>query len=92
MMCCLRAAGAGQPKTMRAPSSTVSKFLVDSKVIDQPLTWAQVKGTFERTAPLVKDAYQQMGSKPPEAEFMRTDAGDLRGLPAWEISQWTERS
>jgi ABC-type nitrate/sulfonate/bicarbonate transport system substrate-binding protein len=70
----------------------VSKFLVDSKVIDQPLTWAQVKGTFERTAPLVKEAYQQMGSKPPEAEFMRSDTGDLRGRPAWEISKWTERT
>ena len=70
----------------------VSKFLVDSKVIDQPLTWAQVKGTFERTAPLVKEAYAMMGSKPPEAEFIRTDTGDLRGRPVWEISDWTERS
>jgi ABC-type nitrate/sulfonate/bicarbonate transport system substrate-binding protein len=70
----------------------VSKFLVDSKVIDEPLTWAQIKGTFERTAPLVKEAYQRMGSKPPESEFMRTDTGDLRGRPVWEMSEWTERS
>ncbi len=70
----------------------VSKFLVDSKVIDEPLTWEQVKGTFERTAPLVKQAYEQMGSKPPEAEFVRTDTGDLRGKPVWEMSQWADRT
>ena len=70
----------------------VSKFLVDSKVIDEPLTWAQVKGTFDRTAPLVKQAYEQLGSKPPEAEFMRTDTNDLRGKPVWEMAQWADRT
>ena len=42
----------------------MSKFLVDSKVIEEPLTWEQVKGTFERTAPLVKQAYVLMGRMP----------------------------
>lgn len=68
----------------------VSKQLVASKILDQPLTWAQVKGSFEQTAPLAKEAYARMGSKPSEAEFMRTDTGDLRGRPMWEISNWTE--
>jgi ABC-type nitrate/sulfonate/bicarbonate transport system substrate-binding protein len=70
----------------------VSKFLVDSKVIEQPLAWAQVKNAFARTAPLVKEAYERLGSKPPSAEFMRTDVADLRGLPLWEMNRWTERS
>jgi ABC-type nitrate/sulfonate/bicarbonate transport system substrate-binding protein len=69
-----------------------SKYLVDSKVIDKPLSWTQVKSSFERTAPLVKEAYERMGSKPAAAEFTRTDASDLRGLPVWEMNQWVERS
>ena len=70
----------------------VSKFLVGSKVIDKPLTWTQVKNSFARTAPLVKEAYDHLGGKPPEAEFMRTDVKDLRGRPVWEMSQWANRS
>lgn len=69
-----------------------SKYLVDNKVIEQPLTWAQVKNAFARTAPLVKEAYERMGSKPAAAEFTRTDVADLRGRPVWEIDRWTERS
>jgi ABC-type nitrate/sulfonate/bicarbonate transport system substrate-binding protein len=70
----------------------VSKFLVDDKVIDEPLTWDQVKGAFARTEPLVKEAYQRLGSKPPHSEFMRTDVKDLRGRPVWEMDSWTARS
>lgn len=70
----------------------VSKFLVDNKVIDKPLTWKQVKDSFTRTAPLVKQAYERSGSKPADAEFTRTDVGDLRGPPIWEMDRWGERS
>lgn len=70
----------------------VSKYLVETKAIDKPLTWTQVKGAFERTAPLIKQAYDRLGSKPAEAEFVRTDTTDLRGRPAWEMDKWTERS
>jgi ABC-type nitrate/sulfonate/bicarbonate transport system substrate-binding protein len=70
----------------------VSKYLVDSKVIEQPLTWAQVKNAFARTAPLVKQAYERLGSQPASSEFSRTDTADLRGLPVWEMDRWTERS
>ncbi|MGQ0652266.1 MAG: ABC transporter substrate-binding protein [Betaproteobacteria bacterium] len=69
-----------------------SKYLVQSKVIDKPLTWAQVKSAFARTAPLVKQAYERMGSKPAAAEFTRTDTNDLRGLPVWEMNRWGERT
>lgn len=69
-----------------------SKYLVDNKVIEAPLQWAQVKGAFERTAPLVKQAYERLGSKPAAAEFMRTDVSDLRGMPLWQMNQWADRS
>ena len=69
-----------------------SKYMVANKVIEQPLTWAQVKGAFSRTAPLVKQAYERMGSKPAAAEFTRTDTSDLRGRPLWELDKWADRT
>ena len=69
-----------------------SKYLVDNKIIEKPLEWSQVKNAFALTAPLVKQAYDQMGAKPAESEFLRTDAGDLRGLPLWNMDKWAERS
>ena len=69
-----------------------SKYLVDSKVIEKPLTWAQVKGAFERTAPLAKQAYEQLGSKPAASEFTRKDVSDLRGLPLWDMQKWGDKA
>ena len=69
-----------------------SKYMVDNKVIEQPLNWKQVKNAFARTAPLVKQAYEILGSKPARAEFIRTDTRDLRGLPLWEMDKWAERT
>ncbi len=63
----------------------VSKYLVASKAIEAPLTWAQMKGAFERTAPLAQQAYEHLGSKPEAAEFTRKDTSDLRSLPSWQI-------
>lgn len=69
-----------------------SKYMVANKVIEQPLSWAQVKGAFQRTVPLVKQAYERLGSKPGAAEFTRTDTADLRGRPLWEMDKWGDRS
>lgn len=69
-----------------------SKYLVGSKVIEQPLTWAQVKGAFAKTAPLAKQAYEKLGSKPAATEFTRTDVADLRGIPVWDMNKWTDKS
>jgi ABC-type nitrate/sulfonate/bicarbonate transport system substrate-binding protein len=69
-----------------------SKYMVDNKVIEQPLNWKQVKTAFQRTAPLVKQAYEILGSKPARAEFVRTDTRDLRGLPLWEMDKWADRT
>jgi hypothetical protein len=70
----------------------VSKYLVDAKMIDQPLNWGQVKNAFALTAPLTKEAFDRMGAKTTEAEFTRTDAKDLRGLPVWNLDRWADRS
>lgn len=51
-----------------------------------------MKGAFERTAPVIKEAYDRLGARPGPAEFTRTDVPDLRGLPVWEMDKWTERS
>ena len=67
-----------------------SKYMVANKVIEKPLTWKQVKDSFTRTAPLVKQAYDLVGGKPPQTEFTRTDAKDLRGLPVWQMDKWGE--
>jgi ABC-type nitrate/sulfonate/bicarbonate transport system substrate-binding protein len=70
----------------------VSKYLVDAKMIDKPLAWSQVKNAFALTTPLVKEAFDRMGAKVSEAEFARTDAKDLRGLPIWSVDRWADRS
>lgn len=67
-----------------------SKYLVDAKMIPAPLGWAQVKDSFRRTAPLVKEAFDRLGGTPAEGEFTRKDAGDLRGRPVWEIERWAD--
>jgi ABC-type nitrate/sulfonate/bicarbonate transport system ATPase subunit/ABC-type nitrate/sulfonate/bicarbonate transport system substrate-binding protein len=66
----------------------ISNFMAEDRLIAEPLTWRQVKAAFELTAPLGKQAYEQLGSKPLEAEFTRTDTADLRGFPVWQADSW----
>jgi ABC-type nitrate/sulfonate/bicarbonate transport system substrate-binding protein len=65
-----------------------SKYMADNKQIPRALSWAKVREPFERTAPLVQQAYERLDRKPAAAEFLRTDVADLRGRPVWEIAQW----
>ena len=69
-----------------------SKFMADNKVIAKPLQWAQIKDAFARTAPLTKQAYDKLGTKPAASDFTRTDVADLRGRPVWEMKQWSDRA
>ncbi|MEN9329927.1 MAG: hypothetical protein RLZZ484_1115, partial [Pseudomonadota bacterium] len=57
-----------------------------------PLQWSQVKDAFSRTAPLIRQAYERLGSKQSASEFTRTDVADLRGRPVWEMDKWSDRS
>jgi ABC-type nitrate/sulfonate/bicarbonate transport system substrate-binding protein len=68
-----------------------SKMIAGAKIIAEPLSWAQVKSVFVRTAPLVKQAYDRLGAKPVLAEFQSAKVGDLRGLPSWELGRWKDR-
>jgi len=70
----------------------ISKYMVAGKIIEKPLSWAQVKGAFEPTAALVKEAYEKSGAHPPAAAFEAPDAADLRGKPSWELSRWKDRA
>ncbi|MGA1318663.1 MAG: ABC transporter substrate-binding protein, partial [Rubrivivax sp.] len=65
-----------------------SKYMADNRQIPRALSWAKVREQFDRTAPLVQQAYERLDRKPAAAEFLRTDVADLRGRPVWEIAQW----
>lgn len=65
-----------------------SKYMADNKQIEKALPWDKVRAQFQRTAPLVKAAYDKLGAKPADSEFLRTDVADLRGRPVWEMDKW----
>ena len=67
------------------------KMMAGAKIIPEPVSWAQIKSVFERTAPLVRQAYDRLGEKPGLPEFQSVKAGDLRGLPCWEMRRWKDR-
>jgi hypothetical protein len=70
----------------------ISKVMVQGRIIERPLTWAQVRNAFSAGAPLLRDAYERTGRVPAPAAFEATDAQDLRGLPAWELQHWRDRT
>ena len=69
-----------------------SKYMADNKQIEKALSWDTVRTRFQKTAPLVKQAYDKLGSKPAASEFVRTDVPDLRGRPVWDIDKWANVS
>lgn len=70
----------------------ISKVMVQGRIIERPLTWAQVRNAFTAAAPLMRDAYERTGRVPAAAAFEASDAQDLRGLPAWELQRWRDRT
>ena len=68
----------------------LSKFMVDSGMVTDPLPWNLVLENLAKSAPLAKQAYQMTGSKPDEAAFTTKDAKDVRGLPSWEFDRWAK--
>jgi hypothetical protein len=65
----------------------MSSFMADTKQIDAPLTWDQLTASLRKVAPLLKQAYDQAGF-PPAAAF-NDETEDLRGMPTWQIDQWS---
>ena len=70
---------------------SVSQFMTQGGMIEKPLTWAQVKKSMEKTAPLLKQAFDLTGSTGGDA-FAAKDAKDIRGLPVWEAAKWADRN
>jgi ABC-type nitrate/sulfonate/bicarbonate transport system substrate-binding protein len=66
-----------------------SNFMAEGKMIEKPLTWQQIKDNVGRAAPLIQQAYLRMGRKPDEAAFVAKNVKDLRGLPVWQMSHWS---
>lgn len=69
-----------------------SRYMVDGRLIQKPLAWAQIKGAFAQAAPLQKAAYDKSGGKPDAAAFNDKKAQDLRGAPVWDAQHWAERT
>ena len=65
-----------------------SKFMVAGGLIPAPLEWSAVLENTAKSAKLIEEAYKLTGSRPEQAAFMATDAGDLRGPPTWEQDRW----
>jgi len=70
----------------------ISKVMVEGRIIERPLTWAQVRGSFQAAVPMLRDAYERTGRRPDAAAFEATNVQDLRGLPAWELERWRDRT
>jgi hypothetical protein len=70
----------------------ISKVMVGGRIIERPLTWAQVRSSFQAAVPMLRDAYERSGRRPEPAAFEATNVQDLRGLPAWELERWRDRT
>lgn len=70
----------------------ISKFMVEGGLIEQPLTWDQVKAAMAPARDAMKKAYELTGGHPPLDEFQAKGTQDVRGLPSWEMDQWADRS
>ena len=66
----------------------LSGFMAEAKMVPGPLTMAQVKSAFEKSAVLNKTAWQRSGEQPPVATFTDPEAQDIRGIPVWDLANW----
>src|SRR4051812_32570027 len=71
-----------------AAITQISNFMVEGRLIPKPLRWDQVKAAFSKAVPLLQKAYEATGKVPAETGFTDTGAKDLRGPPAWRMSEW----
>lgn len=69
-----------------------SKFMVAGGLIQAPLEWKLVLDNVAKAAPLLREAYDLSGKKPDESAFTASNAGDLRGLPTWQLDAWKAKN
>jgi ABC-type nitrate/sulfonate/bicarbonate transport system substrate-binding protein len=70
----------------------VSKFMVEGRLIEKPLSWAQVRDAFRLAAPLQQEAWEKSARRPDLAAFDAKDVQDLRGTPVWQLENWKDRT
>ena len=62
-------------------------------LMQTPLYTSTVRLQIDRNTPRIMKDGDGLGTETNDAaEFMRTDTADLRGLPLWQMNQWTERT
>lgn len=61
----------------------------NSRIYDTPLTKERVKEVMELGADVCKAAWEHVGRDPAMEVFTDPKAGDVRGLPTWEIARWS---
>lgn len=69
----------------------ISKFMEGAGIIEEPISWEDVRQNLELIAPIMKEAYEKMGESPPMSTFLATEAEDLRGYPVWHIEEMKEK-
>jgi ABC-type nitrate/sulfonate/bicarbonate transport system substrate-binding protein len=68
----------------------MSSFMADTQQIDAPLTWDSLSASLNKVAPLLKRAYDMAGM--PQASAFTDQTTDLRGLPTWQMDQWSRKT
>ncbi|MEE9251191.1 MAG: ABC transporter substrate-binding protein [Alphaproteobacteria bacterium] len=61
----------------------------NKKIYDTPLTKERVKEVMKLGAEVSKAAWEHVGRDPAMEVFTDPKAGDVRGLPTWEIARWS---
>lgn len=69
----------------------ISQFMVEGGLIEEPLTWQQVKDAMQPGMTAIQKAWEMSGRVPDSATFTAADTQDLRGLPVWEMDSWADR-
>lgn len=66
-----------------------SQYAKTTKIITTDVDWAVVAANLRPIAPIVREAYEKLGSRPAAPVFEATkDVSDVRGLPVWELERW----
>ena len=58
-------------------------------IFEEPLSGERVKAILAKGAATTRRAYEIVGEDPAAEVFVDPDAGDVRGLPQWEVDNWS---
>lgn len=69
-------------------AKTLSGLSSEKEIFEIPLSTEKVKDILGRGADVTRAAYEQVGQTPALDVLTNTDAGDVRGLPQWQVADW----